>query len=147
MKLRYKIGGGILGFFAVLIAVLAITLSYTSDCGPAPMVADDAELMKAIEYRCYGSPEVLELRDIEKPTPANDEVLVKIQAASVNPLDWHYMRGSPYFMRLGTGIGAPSRTRMGVDFPGRSRRSGKTLKISNREMRSSAAAAERSRST
>ena len=128
MKLRYKIGGGILGFFAVLIAVLAITLSYTSDCGPAPIVSDDAELMKAIEYRCYGSPQVLELADIEKPTPANDEVLVKIQAASVNPLDWHYMRGSPYFMRLGVGIGAPSRTRMGVDFSGTVEAVGKDVK-------------------
>ena len=66
MKLRYKIGGGILGFFAVVMLALAITLSYTSDCGPAPIVSDDAELMKAIEYRCYGSPEVLELADIEK---------------------------------------------------------------------------------
>ena len=118
MKLRYKIGGGILGFFAVLIALLAITLSYTSDCEPAPIVSDAAELMKAIEYRCYGSPDLLELRDIEKPMPADDEVLVKIRAASVNPLDWHYMRGSPYFMRLGAGIGAPTNTRMGVDFSG-----------------------------
>ncbi len=118
MKLRYKIGSGVLGFFAVLIAVLAITLSYTSDCEPAPIVSDAAELMKSIEYRCYGSPDVLELRDIEKPTPADDEVLVKIRAASVNPLDWHYMRGSPYFMRLGVGIGAPTNTRMGVDFSG-----------------------------
>lgn len=58
--------------------------------------------MKAIVYRCYGSP----------------EVLVKIHAASVNPLDWHYMRGSPFFMRLGTGLGAPDDVRMGVDFAG-----------------------------
>jgi len=129
MKLRYKIGGGILGFLVVVIAVLAITLSYTSDCGPAPVVSDDAELMQAIEYRCYGSPDVLELTNIEKPTPADDEVLVKIQAASVNPLDWHYMRGSPYFMRLGTGIGAPSRTSMGVDFSGTVEAVGKNVKL------------------
>lgn len=118
MKLRYKIASGILGFLAVVIAILAITVSYTSDCGPAPMVSDDANLMKAIKYRCYGSPDVLEFTDVEKPTPADDEVLVKIHAASVNPLDWHYMRGSPYFMRLGVGIGAPGNTSMGVDFSG-----------------------------
>ncbi len=128
MKLRYKIVGGILGFFAVVIAALGITLSYTSDCRPAPLVSDDAELMKAIEYRCYGSPDVLELADVEKPTPADNEVLVKIQAAAVNPLDWHYMRGSRYFMRLGAGIGAPTNTRMGVDFSGTVEAVGKDVK-------------------
>jgi NADPH:quinone reductase-like Zn-dependent oxidoreductase len=74
--------------------------------------------MKGIVYRCYGSPDVLEFEDIEKPIPADDEVLVKVHAASVNPLDWHYMRGSPYIMRLGSGVGAPKRTSMGVDFAG-----------------------------
>ena len=74
--------------------------------------------MKAIVYRCYGSPDVLEFEDVEKPTPADDEVLVKVHAASVNPLDWHFMRGSPYIMRLGTGLGAPNSASMGVDFSG-----------------------------
>jgi NADPH:quinone reductase-like Zn-dependent oxidoreductase len=97
---------------------LALVLSHNSACGPAPILADNAELMKAIVYRCYGSPDVLEFEDIAKPTPADNEVLVKVHAASVNPLDWHYMRGSPYFMRLGTGLGAPNRTSMGVDFAG-----------------------------
>ena len=129
MKLRYKIASGILGSLAVVIAVLAITLSYTSDCEPAPVVSNDAELMKAIEYRCYGSPDVLELTEIAKPMPADDEVLVKILAASVNPLDWHYMRGSPYFMRLVAGIGAPTRTRMGVDFSGTVEAIGKNVTL------------------
>jgi NADPH:quinone reductase-like Zn-dependent oxidoreductase len=74
--------------------------------------------MKAIVYRCYGSPEVLALEDVAKPSPVDDEVLVRVRAASVNPLDWHYMRGSPYFMRLGSGIGSPSNHRLGVDFAG-----------------------------
>jgi NADPH:quinone reductase-like Zn-dependent oxidoreductase len=81
-------------------------------------VTGDAALMKAIVFRCYGSPEVLELVEIGMPAPADDEVLVKISAASVNPLDWHYMRGSPYLMRLGIGLGAPDDTGMGVDFAG-----------------------------
>ncbi len=118
MKLRYKIAGGILIFLAVAISSLALVLSHNSACGPAPAVSDKAELMKAIVYRCYGSPDVLKFEDIEKPTPADDEVLIKVHAASVNPLDWHYMRGSPYIMRLGVGLGAPSRTSMGVDFAG-----------------------------
>lgn len=118
MKLRNKIVSGILVFLAVAITSLALLLSYTPACEPAPASSEDAELMRAIVYRCYGSPDVLELADIEKPVPANDEVLVKIHAASVNPLDWHYMRGSPYFMRLSSGIGSPADTRLGVDFAG-----------------------------
>jgi NADPH:quinone reductase-like Zn-dependent oxidoreductase len=74
--------------------------------------------MKAIVYRCYGSSDVLGFEDIEKPTPADDEVLVKVVAAAVNPLDWHFMRGTPYFLRLMTGVGAPDFSGLGVDFAG-----------------------------
>ncbi len=118
MKLRYKIANGILILLAVSLASLALVLSYNSACGPAPTISDQAELMKAIVYRCYGSPDVLQLEDIEKPVPADDEVLVKVHAASVNPYDWHFMRGSPYVMRLGSGLGAPDNTRLGADFAG-----------------------------
>jgi len=118
MKLRYKIASGFLIFLVVAFSSLALVLSHNSACPPAPPVAAGAELMKAVVYRCYGSPDVLQLEEVEKPTPADDEVLVKIHAAAVNPLDWHYMRGSPYFMRLGSGLGAPDNARMGVDFAG-----------------------------
>ena len=118
MKLRYKIGSGIFGVLLLAIAVLALVLSYESDCAPMPNVANGAATMKAAIYRCYGSPDVLEFVDVEKPVPAAGEVLVKIHFASVNPLDWHYLRGSPYFMRLEAGIGAPDDIRLGVDFSG-----------------------------
>jgi NADPH:quinone reductase-like Zn-dependent oxidoreductase len=118
MKLRYKIANGFLIFIAVGITALAVILSYDSACVSAPPVAEGAEPMKAVVYSCYGSPDVLELADVAKPIPADDEVLVRIQAAAVNPLDWHYMRGSPYFMRLMSGLGAPTITRLGVDFSG-----------------------------
>jgi NADPH:quinone reductase-like Zn-dependent oxidoreductase len=118
MKLRYKIAGGVLVFVAVAISSLAVVLSYDSDCGPAPAISGETELMQAIVYRCYGSPDVLVLEDTAKPVPADDEVLVRVRAAAVNPLDWHYMRGSPYFMRLGSGLGAPKDPRLGVDFAG-----------------------------
>ncbi len=128
MKLRYKVVGGILIFLGVAISSLALVLSHNSACGPAPAVADGSELMKAIVYRCYGSPDVLAFEDVEKPTPADDEVLVKVVAASVNPLDWHYMRGAPYIMRLGTGLGAPKITSLGVDFAGTVEAVGRNVK-------------------
>ena len=118
MKLRYRIARGILIFLAVAMSSLALVLSHNSACDPAPALKGDAELMKAVVNRCYGSPDLLTFEDVEKPTPADNEVLVRVKAAGVNPLDWHYMRGSPYLMRLGSGIGAPKDTRMGVDFAG-----------------------------
>ena len=118
MKLRYKIALGLLIFMALGLSSLALVLSHHSDCPPAPVLSENTEQMKAIVYRCYGPPEVLEYGNVEKPTPADNEVLVKVHAAAVNPLDWHYMRGSPYLMRLMTGLGAPTDTRFGVDFAG-----------------------------
>ena len=118
MSLLYRVAGIIVVLLAVALVSLALVLSYDASCGPASLVPDNAKLMKAIVYRCYGPPDVLNLEDIEKPTAAADEVLVKIRAASVNPLDWHYMRGSPSLMRLMSGIGAPKNTRLGVDFAG-----------------------------
>ena len=118
MKLRYKIASGILLVLGVAIASLAVVISHNSACEPAPELSGGSETMKAIVYRCYGSADVLAVENIEKPAPADDEILVKVHAASVNPLDWHYMRGSPYLMRLGTGLGAPKETRLGVDFAG-----------------------------
>ena len=128
MKLRYKVAGGILIFLGVAISSLALVLSHNSACGPAPAVADGSELMKAIVYRCYGSADVLGFEDVEKPTPADDEVLVQVVAASVNPLDWHYMRGSPYLMRLGIGLGAPNDASLGVDFAGTVEAVGRNVK-------------------
>ena len=53
--------------------------------------------MKEIVYQKYGSPDVLEIKEVERPTPKNDEVLIKVRAASVNPLDRHFLRATPFF--------------------------------------------------
>jgi len=74
--------------------------------------------MKAILYFHYGSPEVLHCEEVEKPTPGDHEVLMKIRAASVNPYDWHFMRGEPYFLRLMAGVSKPKQTRLGADGAG-----------------------------
>ena len=75
--------------------------------------------MKAIVATRYGSPDVIRFEEIAKPAPTDNAVLVKICAASVNPLDWHFMRGDPPFLRLMLGLRKPKDTRLGVDLAGR----------------------------
>jgi len=118
MKLRYRIASGFFGLIAVAIVVLAIVLSHTAPCETSPVGASGTEGMKAIRSTCYGGPEVLRFETVDKPVPEGNEVLVRVQSAAVNPLDYHYMRGSPYFMRLESGIGAPNDPRAGVDYAG-----------------------------
>jgi NADPH:quinone reductase-like Zn-dependent oxidoreductase len=83
--------------------------------------------MKAILYRAYGSPDVLRLEDVEKPTPGADEVLVRVCAASPNPLDWHVMRGEPRLMRAMTGLRRPKAPGLGVDVAGEVESVGKNV--------------------
>ena len=128
MKLRYKILGVIGIVIVVGASALAVVLSHDSPCGAAPPLAADATPMKAIVYRCYGSTDVLKLESIPKPAPADDRVLVKVHAASVNPLDWHYMQGKPYIMRPSAGVGAPKSILMGADFAGTIESIGKNVK-------------------
>jgi NADPH:quinone reductase-like Zn-dependent oxidoreductase len=74
--------------------------------------------MKAIVQDRYGSPDVLELREIDKPVVEDDEVLVRVRAASANPADWHFMRGVPYIMRPQSGLGKPKSSVLGRDISG-----------------------------
>ena len=75
--------------------------------------------MKAAIYTRYGSPDVIQIVEIEKPVPKDDEVLIKVRAASVNPYDWHFMRGEPYAVRLmAGGLRKPKNTRLGADVAG-----------------------------
>src|SRR6266404_9642117 len=74
--------------------------------------------MKAIVYCDYGLSNV-RLEQIEKPVPKDDEVLVRVRAASLNPYDWHFVEGTPYVMRaMGVGLRKPKDIRLGVDFAG-----------------------------
>ena len=118
MKLRYKIFNSLLAIIVVAVGALAVTISYTPDCAPAPAVATGQQSMKAVVSHCYGAPDSLRYLDVAKPAPGARDVLIEIKAAAVNPLDYHHMRGSPYLMRLGSGIGKPKDARMGVDFAG-----------------------------
>jgi NADPH:quinone reductase-like Zn-dependent oxidoreductase len=84
--------------------------------------------MKAVVYTDYGSPDVLEIRDIKKPVPNDDQVLIKVRAASINPLDWHFMEGTPKIMRvIGVGLRKPKDPRLGVDMAGQVEAVGKNV--------------------
>ena len=74
--------------------------------------------MKALFYTTYGSPDVLQVREVAKPTPADHEILVKAHAAAANPLDWHFLRGSPFFMRFASGLTKPEHPLLGADVAG-----------------------------
>lgn len=118
MKLRYKIMNGFLGVIVISIVSLMITLSYTSDCLDRPTTEPGENKIKAVAHYCYGSSDLIAVEWVDKPVPADNEVLVKVHRAGVNPLDYHLMRGAPYIMRLSGGIGKPERTVMGADFSG-----------------------------
>jgi NADPH:quinone reductase-like Zn-dependent oxidoreductase len=76
--------------------------------------------LKAIVRTEYGSPDVLRLQEIDKPDPKDNQVLVKVYAASVNPIDWHLLRGVPYLIRLmGFGFFKPKQQILGIDVAGR----------------------------
>ena len=74
--------------------------------------------MKTIEFTKYGSPDVLQFKEVEKSTPKENEVLVKVYAASVNAADWHIMRATPFLARLENGLQKPKNTKLGADIAG-----------------------------
>ena len=83
--------------------------------------------MKAIVCPTYGSPDVLKFQDVAKPSPKDDEVLVKIHAASVNAGDWHLMRADPFLMRLIFGLTKPKQPILGGNFAGQIEAAGKNV--------------------
>jgi NADPH:quinone reductase-like Zn-dependent oxidoreductase len=75
--------------------------------------------MKAMVYRKYGTPEVLGYEECDKPVPKSNEVLVKVVATAINPMDWYFLTGKPYLVRLmGSGLFHPKKKILGVDIAG-----------------------------
>ena len=119
MKLRYKALTGTLAVVILAVAWLGWHISHNDECLPPSPPPTGTEMINAARHHCFGGPEVLALEPVEKPRPGNGEILVRVKAASVNPLDWHYLRGEPYIMRLmGAGTGTPSDPGLGADFAG-----------------------------
>lgn len=126
IRKRIRWGRWILAGLVLAIAGFAVAISHNSPC-PSPSRVDGEGLTQAVHYPCYGGPDVLRLEPTPKPGLGDDELLVKVRAASVNPLDWHYMRGEPYVLRLDVGLGAPKDARLGVDFSGTVEAVGKSV--------------------
>ena len=118
VKLKRIAGWSVLVLFLAVGVVFAVAWSRSDNTCGEDLAGTPRNPMKAIVYCDYGTADVLRLEDIEKPVPADDELLVRVRAAAVNPLDWHYIRGTPYIMRLGTGLRKPAVIRLGVDFAG-----------------------------
>jgi NADPH:quinone reductase-like Zn-dependent oxidoreductase len=83
--------------------------------------------MKAVIFTQYGSPDVLQFNEVDKPTPGDNEVLIKVHAASANPLDWHTMRGTPFLARLAFGLLKPRSPKLGADVAGHVEAVGKNV--------------------
>src|SRR5881409_1368508 len=105
-------------FVLLIVAFLLVFVAYwrsTNDCGKTGAPTNP---MKAIVYCDYGVAN-LKLEDVEKPVQNDDQILVKVHAVSVNPYDWHFIEGTPKFMRaMIGGLRKPKDTRLGVDFAG-----------------------------
>jgi len=104
---------------ALLFAAIAIFIAYwrsTNDC--ERYSAAPANPMKAVIHCEYGKPDVLEVKDLEKPTPDDNQLLVRVRAASLNPLDGHFVRGMLLARAMGGGLRKPKDTRIGVDYAG-----------------------------
>ncbi len=111
----------------LVVGLVALIIGYwrsSNDC--EQLTATPANPMKAIVYCDFGLAN-LKLAEIEKPVPTDDQLLIRVRAASVNPYDWHFIEGTPKIMRLGVGLRKPKDTRLGVDFAGTVEAVGKNI--------------------
>jgi NADPH:quinone reductase-like Zn-dependent oxidoreductase len=115
-----------LGAIVVVLALCGFIAYWTSTNDCDRNAASPANPMKAIVYCDYGIAN-LKLQDIEKPTPADDQVLVRVHAASLNPLDGHFVRGMWVARLMGGGLRKPKETRLGVDYAGTIEAVGKSV--------------------
>src|SRR5688500_4444644 len=118
MKLKRIIGWGVLAIVVALFATGLVAYFRSTNICDEPTAAAPHTPMNAVIYCDYGSPEVVKVEALEKPVPTDSQLLIRVRAAAVNPLDWHYMRGEPYIARSGMGLRKPANTRLGVDYSG-----------------------------
>ncbi len=101
----------------LLLVFVTAYLRSDNDCDDTA-AARPSTPMRAVVYCEFGPPDVLTVGSVEKPVPDDDQVLVRVKAAAINPVDWHFMRGTPYIGRMSMGLRVPETTRLGVDYSG-----------------------------
>jgi NADPH:quinone reductase-like Zn-dependent oxidoreductase len=128
---KRKILRRIFGYgFLIIILLLGGLFLYALATDKQEPIETGEPHMKAVVYTSYGPPDVLEIRDIKKPVPNDGQVLVRVRAASVNPYDWHFIRGTPYIMRMMMGgLRKPKDPRVGVDYAGTVEAVGKNVTL------------------
>jgi NADPH:quinone reductase-like Zn-dependent oxidoreductase len=106
--------------FHLAVIVIALAALCSGCAGATELKKGNGEQMRAVVSTEFGTPDVLRLEEIDRPGISEDnQVLVKVHAAAINPLDWHEIRGTPYFGRLmGMGFSSPKNAKRGVDFSG-----------------------------
>jgi len=117
-RLILKILAGLTATVIIAVGALALMTGYNAPCEPAPPAAAGASGFTANLQRCYGDVDVVTLETLPVPELTPSQVLVRVHAASVNPLDKHFLHGTPYLLRLANGLNAPKSPRMGADFAG-----------------------------
>lgn len=109
-------------WFAIVLLLIVLApvalIAFVALQPPPPPPRASGEKMNAVQYREYGSPDVLTYGPADKLVPGDGQVLVKVRAASANPLDWHYVRGLPLLMRMESGLSKPHDARIGADLSG-----------------------------
>jgi len=129
LKRRYKVLIAVGTVLVALLLSLGFLVSHAMPCPASTGTPTAATGMQAATHRCYGPPGIIRLETSPRPVAADNELLVRVHAAAVNPLDWHYLRGTPYIVRLDAGIGAPENPRLGVDFAGTVEAVGKNVRL------------------
>ena len=102
-------------------------MGYAVDATRHHAQTDRKDAMKAIVYEKYGSPDVLQLQEIDKPAVNDDDVLIRVRAVGINPYDWHFMTGRPYIGRMQFGLLKPKVSGLGADLAGQVEAVGKKV--------------------